>query len=279
MAKMISAVVLTKNEKESLKECLAGLKWCDEILVVDDNSTDKTRELAKKEGARVIERSLNNDFAAQRNFGLEAAKYDWIFFVDADERVSPELIEEIQKKVQNTTAAGFYLKRRDFFRGKRLNYGEVGGWGKIGEISGVGEIGGFGGVEGFGKAGGIKILRLARRGSGEWGRMVDEKWEVKGKTETLKNPLLHYPHSSLTEFLESINEKSTLNARRFYEMGVKINFSEWLKPLAKFIWNYFFLWGFLDRIHGFVFAVLMSLHSFAVRVKLYLIWRREGGWR
>jgi hypothetical protein len=62
-------------------------------------------------------------------------------------------------------------------------------------------------------------------------------------------------------------------------MGVKINFSEWLKPLAKFIWNYFFLWGFLDGIHGFVFAVLMSLHSFAVRVKLYLIWRREGGWK
>ena len=249
---MISAVVLTKNEEKNIKECLAGLKWCDEIIVIDDNSTDKTQEIVKKEGARVIERPLEGDFASQRNFGLKEAKYDWIFFVDADERVTSKLAEEIQKEIKDTRAAGFFFKRIDYFLGKWLKHGEIGG---------------------------VRILRLARRGAGEWQRRVDEKWEVRRKTKTLKNPLQHYPHPTLTQFLESINERSTLNARVLYEEGKKLRFWEWFKPLGKFFKNYFLLLGFLDRIHGFVFAVLMSLHSFAVRVKLYLIWRREGGWK
>jgi len=249
---MISAVVLAKNEEENLKECLARLRWCDEILVVDDNSIDKTRKLAKKEGARVIERSLNNDFAAQRNFGLEAAKYDWIFFVDADEWVFPELAAEIQKEISKTKAAGFYLKRIDNFLGQWLRYGEIGQ---------------------------VRLLRLARRGAGKWRRPVDERWIIQGETKTLKNPLKHYSHLTLDQFLNSINERSSLNAQVFYQEGRRLSVGEWLRPPAKFIKNYFFRLGFLDGISGFVFAVLMSLHSFAVRVKLYLIWRREGGWR
>ena len=249
---MISAVVLAKNEEENIKECLAGLKWCDEVIVVDDNSTDKTAELARKEGARVVEHSLNNDFASQRNFALGEAKHDWIFFVDADERVSPQLITEIQEKLKDTRVAGFFFKRIDNFLGYWLKYGEIGQ---------------------------VRLLRLARRGTGKWRRAVDEKWEIRGKTETLKNPLRHYPHPNLTQFLESINERSTLNARVFYQEGKRLTLVEWLKPVFKFVDNYFFHLGFLDGIPGFVFSVLMSLHSFSVRVKLYLIWRREGGWR
>ncbi len=249
---MVSAVVLAKNEEENIKECLAGLKWCDEVIVVDDNSTDKTREMAKGEGARVIEHPLNNDFASQRNFALKEAKYDWIFFVDADERVSPQLITEIQKKLKNTQSAGFFFKRIDNFFGHWLKHGEIGR---------------------------VRLLRLARRGTGKWLRKVDEKWVVRGKTETLKNPLEHYPHPNLTVFLESINERSTLNARVFYEEGKRITWAEWLKPILKFVDNYFFHLGFLDGVPGFVFSILMSFHSFAVRVKLYLLWRREGGWR
>jgi glycosyltransferase involved in cell wall biosynthesis len=249
---MISAVVLTKNGKEKIKECLAGLKWCDEIVVIDDNSTDGTEKIAKKEGARVFSHSLNDDFASQRNFALEKAQYDWIFFVDDDERVTAELAEEIQKKIKTTRAAGFSFKRIDNFLGYWLRYGEIGQ---------------------------VRLIRLARRGTGEWRRRVDEKWEVRGKTETLKNPLRHYPHPTLTQFLIKINERSTLNAQVFYEEGKRLTLGEWLKPKLKFIDNYFFRLGFLDGVPGFVFGVLMSLHSFAVRVKLYLIWRREGGWR
>jgi len=249
---MISAVVLAKNEERNIKDCLEGLKWCDEIIVIDDNSTDKTKELSQKAGAKVITHSLNGDFSQQRNFALERTSHDWIFFVDGDESVSPELAKEVLEKVKKTTFAGFLLKRTDFFLGKRLNYGETAA---------------------------IKLLRLGRRGSGKWTRKVDELWEVSGRTETLKNKLLHYSHQSLTEFLTSINERSTINAEAFYQEGKRITFFEWMKPKGKFFLNYFLRLGFLDGIHGFVFAVLMSLHSFMVRGKLYLLWRRGGGWK
>lgn len=246
---MISAIVLTKNEEKNIKECLLGLTWCDEIIVLDDDSVDGTVKIAEKLGARVIRHSLDGNFAEQRNFGLEKAKGEWIFFVDADERVSKELAEEIKEGIKDDDVAGFYFRRIDNFMGKWLKRGEIGR---------------------------LKILRLARKGKGEWKRKVDEIWEIKGKTKTFKSPLLHYSHPTLSEFLTSINERSTLNAREFYEKGRRVAFIEWLKPPAKFIQNYFFYLGFLDGIPGFVFAVLMSLHSFLVRAKLYLLWEKGG---
>lgn len=249
----ISAVILTKNEEKDIKDCISGLKWCDEIIVIDDNSTDKTVSVAKKEGARVFKRPLNGDFSSQRNFGLEKASHDWIFFVDADERVDEKLAEEIKTRLnKGKLPSGFYLKRIDFFVGRWLRHGEIGS---------------------------IKLLRLGRRGSGEWKRPVDEFWEIEGEKREFKNPLKHYAHPELSGFLTSINERSTLNARVFYDEGKRLNFFEWMKPGAKFVQNYFFRLGFLDGTAGFVFAVLMSLHSFLVRGKLYLIWRREGGFR
>lgn len=249
----ISTVVLTRNEEKNIKECLEGLKWCDEVIVIDDNSTDKTVSIAKKEGAKVFARALEGDFSSQRNFGLEKASFDWILFVDADERIGRELAEEIKTRLnKGNLPSGFYLKRRDFFAGKWLKYGET--------VS-------------------VKLLRLGRRGSGVWKREVDEIWDIGGEKGETKTPLNHYSHPDLSGFLTSINERSTLNARVFYNEGKKLNLFEWLKPGAKFFQNYILRLGFLDGTAGFVFAVLMSLHSFLVRGKLYLIWRREGGWK
>lgn len=249
---MISAIVLAKNEEKNIKDCLDGLKWCDEVIVINDDSTDKTVELSEKAGAKVITHSLDNDFSQQRNFALEQASHDWIFFVDADERVSDKLALEIQNEIIKTTTTAFYCKRIDNFLGNWLKHGEIGA---------------------------TRIIRLARRGSGKWTRSVDEYWEVSGKLQTLKNSLLHYSHQNMTEFLVSINERSTLNAEAFYQEGRRIIFFEWMKPKGKFFLNYFIRLGFLDGTAGFVFAVLMSLHSFLVRAKLYLIWRRRGGWK
>lgn len=251
---MISAVIIAKNEEENIKNCILGLKWCDEILVIDDNSLDKTAKIAKEAGAKVIKHPLNNDFASQRNFALKEAKHDWIFFVDADEVVTPKLAGEIQKALSSAglgKIARFYFKRDDYFLGKLLKYGETSC---------------------------LRVLRLGRRGGGNWTRKVDEVWEISGQTKTFKNPLLHYSHSNLTQFLEIINNRSTLNAEEFYLQGKKLTFFESLKPFLKFIQNYFFRLGVLDGVFGFVFAVLMSLHSFLVRGKLYLLWKKGGGW-
>jgi len=246
----ISAIVLTKNEEKDIEDCLRSISWCEEIIIVDDYSEDETVEKVqrfKSSKVRIYERRLGDDWAGQRNFGLEKASNQWVLFIDADERVSAALADEI-KNLQFTiyNLRGFYLRRKDFLFGKWLRHGETSH---------------------------VRLLRLAKKNAGGWERRVDEVWKVKGKIGELQNPLLHYPHQTLTEFLESINFFSTLNARAFYEQGVRVRLWDWLKPLAKFTQNYFFRLGFLDGTAGFVHTVLMSLHSFLVRGKLYLLTR------
>lgn len=253
----ISVVVLTKNEEENIEACLKALKWVDEIIVIDDESTDNTVKIAKENGAKVFFHPLNQDFAAQRNFGLEKAKGEWILFVDADERVSSALAAEISKIPpaggQISNPNGFYLKRKDSLFGRWLNHGETGS---------------------------IKLLRLAKKDDGEWVRPVHEIWQVKGETGELNEPLLHYPHQNISEFLEEINFYSTIRARELYNQERKTSLLEILAyPLAKFFQNYFLKLGVLDGMPGFLVALLMSFHSFLVRSKLYLLWRQEGGWK
>lgn len=248
---MISAVILTKNEENNILECLKSLSWCDEVIVIDDESHDKTVEIVKKAGAKVFVHPLQEDFAAQRNFGLEKAKGDWILFIDADERVTQGLWYEIMAKTNAPFSpySGYYLKREDSIWGKKLLHGETGN---------------------------IKILRLAKRDAGKWEGKVHERWNVKEKTEILQNPLIHYPHQTIKEFLQEINFYTDLRARELHKKKVHVSwFSILLYPKAKFIVNYFAKVGFLDGLPGFIFAIMMSLHSFLVRGKLWLLWQKE----
>lgn len=248
---MISAVVLTKNEEKNIKACLETLSWCDEILVIDDNSEDKTIEIVKKTGAKVFIRLLNNNFAAQRNFGLEKAKGDWVLFIDADERVSSALWYEIMATINTPfdNYSGFYLKRRDVMWGKELRHGETGN---------------------------IKLLRLARKDAGKWQGRVHEVWKIKGKTATLNNPLSHFPHQSVAEFLREINHYTDIRANELFEKKIAVYWWEiLLYPKAKFLFNYIFRGGFLDGLQGLVFALMMSFHSFLVRSKLWLLRQKK----
>ncbi|MCJ7804450.1 glycosyltransferase family 2 protein, partial [Patescibacteria group bacterium] len=239
---MISAVVLTKDEEENLPQCFESIKWCDEIVVIDDNSTDKSVEIAKKFGAKFFIHSKNDNFAQQRNFGLQKAKGDWILFVDADERISPELAKEIKEKIKSSKLNGFYLIRQEFFGGKALKHGETA----------------------------HRLLRLGKKGKGEWRREVHETWEIKGEIGKLKNPLLHYSHKTLSEFIEHINNFSTLHAQVLLKEVVKPSLFRLLaNPLAKFMQNYIFRLGFLDGTPGIIVVLMMSFHSFLARAKLY----------
>lgn len=241
---MISAVVLTKNEKENIKECLLSLRWSDEVIVIDDYSTDGTKEIARKLGAKVFQRQLDNDFAAQRNFGLKKAKGDWILFIDADERVSPQLAQEIKKKIKKTDRNGFYLKRKDYFGNRWLKHGETAR---------------------------VKLLRLAKKNSGQWKRPVHEVWQVKGKIGELRNPILHYPRPTISQFLKQINFYSSLHARALHQEGVKPNFCRIIvNPIGKFFQNYCWRLGWLDGAPGLIVALMMSLHSFLAQAKLFL---------
>lgn len=247
----ISAVVLTKNEEKNIKKCIESVSFCDEVIVIDDNSEDGIIEIVKALGAKVYKRSLKGDFARQRNFGLEKANGKWVLFVDADERVSDNLRNEIIQIIDNPLInyLGFYLRRTDFMWGKELRYGETAN---------------------------VKLLRLARRKAGKWKRRVHEVWEIVGRTYELKSPLLHYPHPTLKEFIASVNAMSNLHAKANKEVNKKSSLAKiiiW--PTGHFVYNWILRLGFLDGIQGLVVALIMSFHSYLAWSKLWILQKRN----
>ncbi|MDO8621281.1 MAG: glycosyltransferase family 2 protein [Candidatus Levybacteria bacterium] len=244
---MTSAVVLTKNEENNIIDCLESLSWCDEIIVVDDFSQDRTIEIInslKNKKIAVFRHALNENYSKQRNFGLSKAKYEWILFVDADERIPLSLRDEILKATsRRDNYDGYFIKRKDFIWGKELRYGETGN---------------------------IKLLRLVKKGKGEWSGHVHERWETEGAVGQLNFSLMHYPHQTITEFLREINFYTEIKAKELFDSGIKTSWlSIILYPKAKFILNYFLRLGFLDGIQGLIVAIFMSFHSFLVRSKLW----------
>lgn len=241
---MISGIVLTRNDEKIIGRCLESLEWCDELLVIDDNSTDRTAALARKAGARVIKHALNDDFAGQRNYGLSLVKGDWVFFVDSDEVVTLQLAREIKKAIEapENPINGYYFHREDWWGGRRLRHGETAN---------------------------LKLLRLAKKDMGKWARPIHEEWQVNGPLSEFSNSLEHYPHPDVAQFLDEINQYSSLTAKFLRSQGtIEPYWHLVAKPLAKFFVNYVLRLGFLDGTPGAIYAVMMSFHSFLVRAKL-----------
>lgn len=243
----ISGVVLTHNNEDSIKKCLSSLSFCDEIIIIDDFSSDKTISIVKKLGGKVFQRKLALNWADQRNFALTCAKGEWVLFVDSDEVVSSELASEIMLKLAKAPRSlkGFTFKRYDLLWGREIRHGEIGS---------------------------VKLLRLGRNGVGVWTRAVHEYWDIKGEVEEFANPLFHFPHQTLSKFVADIHIFSLLHSKALYEEGkrstlIKIIF--W--PTMKFIHNFIFRGGFLDGMQGFIVAFLMSFHSFLAWGNLWLI--------
>jgi len=259
MQVMLSAIILSHNNAATIEKTLASLYFCDERILVDDNSTDGTLDLAKKYGVTVYTRELKGDFAAQRNFGLEKAKGparnassssasvaggEWVFFVDSDEVVSKHLADEVQKSL-TIDCAGFYLKRQDWMFGSKILHGETNR---------------------------VRLLRLAKKNAGTWRRPVHEVWDVKGTVGTLSEPLDHFPHPNVAQFVEDINVYSSLNAKYLYRNKTQAPLLHIiLYPAAKFFVDYIWYGGFLDGTAGIVIALMMSMHSFLTRAKLWLL--------
>jgi len=251
---MLGVVILTKNEENNIIDCLESVSFADEIIIVDDFSSDRTLDIIrdlKNKKIHVYKRKLDNDFSSQRNFGISKAKGEWILFVDADERVSEQLGGEILSVLSNKNLdnVGFYIKRSDVIWGEKLKHGE---------------------------SGNIQLLRLAKKGSGSWAGKVHETWKIDGEKLSLNNELVHFPHKNERTFLKEINYYTTLRAEELYSHNIKTNaFSIIIYPVGKFIYNFIINFGFLDKMPGFVFAVNMSFHSFLVRGKLWLLWKKR----
>lgn len=257
MSQLITAIILAKNEEKYIDRCIKSLSFCDEILVIDDYSTDATIEIIKRlnnKKIKVIQHSLNNNFSQARNFGLIKAQNEWILFIDADERVSEALAYEVSNAISNWTHGieneykGFYIRRFDFIWGKELKNGESG----------------------------ITLLRLGKKNAGNWEGEVHEEWKIKGKLGLLRNSIIHYPHQTVAEFLQEINLYTTIRAQELYDKKIRPYW--WtiiIYPMNKFLINFFFKRGYLDGIQGLVFAIIMSFHSFLVRGKLWLMWNKK----
>ncbi|MBI2029105.1 glycosyltransferase family 2 protein [Candidatus Gottesmanbacteria bacterium] len=243
---MISAVVITKNEQEIISRCLSKLKFCNEIIIVDDFSTDNTLKIAKKYTSKIFKHHLSDNFSDQRNFGLRKAKNNWVLFVDSDEIITFSLAKEITSKINNSSNDAYYIKRIDYFFGKRMNWGEF-----------------------LNK----KFIRLIKKNKGKWVRPVHEYWFTKGKVGILNNHIKHYSHSSISVLINKINYYSGINANYLYYQKERGSmFEVFFYPSIKFIHNYILKLGFLDGFYGLIFSMFMSLHSFLSRLKLYFLW-------
>lgn len=242
---MLTVVIIAKNEEKNILRCLESLRFCTEVLVIDNNSSDKTVSLARKWGARVENFPDTGDYSAIRNRGLELAGNNWVLFVDADEVVSEKLGREILRAITRQEYLGFLIRRQDYLWGRTLRHGDVGSY---------------------------YLLRLGRKSVGVWTGKVHETWVIAGTIGRLSAPLDHYPHPTLETFLKSVNLFSTIRAQELFDHGSRSDiFQIILYPLGKFIYLWIYKLGILDGMAGLIHALTMSFYSFLVRGKLFLL--------
>lgn len=241
---MISAIIITKNEEKNIARCLDSLKWVNEIVVVDSGSTDATESICKSyDNLRFFSVSWHG-FGAQKNIALDHATGDWILSVDADEVVTPRLVEEILATINDAFSNdGYYIKRKNFFRDKWVKH--CGWWPD-------------------------RVLRLFRRGKGCFSEvLVHESIVMSGQTGCLSEPMLHFSYDRLSQFLEKAEKYSTLGAALMYEKGKKTSLmGAIVHSIAAFLKTYLFRLGVLDGSVGFVIAFSSSVYVFFRYMKL-----------
>ena len=242
----MSVILLVKNERDRLPAALESVRWADDVVVADTGSTDGTRELAEESGARVVALPWEG-FVASRNRALQEAKHDWVLFLDADERVTPELREEIRSTLEADDAAvsGWKMPRLSHLLGHPVRHGT---W--YPDLK----------------------LRLGRRSRGlrAFGGRVHEVLVVDGPVGRLTNALVHHPYRDISDALRKASSYARLGADDRYERGVRGGFAALaLRPVFEFFRCYVLKAGFLD---GTVGASVAFLHasSYALRAAFLL---------
>lgn len=239
----ISVTLATFNEEKNIATCIESVKSvADEIVIVDGTSKDRTVEIARDLGARVIVRENPKIFHINKQIANDKATMPWILQMDADEKVSPELAEEIKQKIKNPDVNGYWIPRKNLFLGRFLMKG-----GQYPDYT----------------------LRLYRRDKGRLPQKdVHEQAEVEGKVEHLSHPLLHYPYDSFSNYLFKWKRYNSIFADQIKAERKNKNFvlKIWyafsyliIKPLYWFFLTYFRHKGFVDSWQGFIFSLFSSL--------------------
>lgn len=230
----LSACIIACNEADRLPDCLESLSWCDEILVVDSHSSDSSREIASAAGARVIERDWPGH-VEQKEFAIRAAANDWVLCVDADERISPELREEILalRDAGFPDHAGWEMPRLSNYLGAWIRHGS---WYPD------------------------RKLRLFDRRQGRWGgRNPHDRVELEGPKGRLRGDLHHYPYRNLEEHLATIDRYTSTMALGLRAEGTRVRFLDLvLRPPARFCVFYLLRGGWRDGWRGLLLARLAA---------------------
>jgi len=241
---LLSAIILTKNSAETLTECLSSIDWINEIVVVDENSSDKTLEIAKKFRALVIETSDTN-FSNKRNLSAEKCSSEWIFYIDADEKVTPDLKKEILSSISNSKFTGYAILRKNILLGHEMKHG--GWWPDY-------------------------VLRLIKKNNLiSWKGKLHEQPSLKGDIGKLSNPLIHNSHRSLSKMVEKTNEWSEIEAELLFKTNhpkmtwwrfFSVAFREfWYRGIIKL--------GFLDGSTGIIEIIYQMYSRMITYAKLW----------
>ncbi len=244
----LSAVITTFNEERNVGDCIESLLWCDEIVVVDSFSTDRTPEIARSyPKVRLLQRPYRGS-ASQKNWSMDQTRFEWILIFDADERCTPELRAEITELLSGEPPAEAYtIKRRAFFMDREIRHS---GWQHD------------------------RVVRLLRRGAGRYpNKRVHADMKTRGPAPVLKNPMLHYMIESFDQYLPRIVKYGFWGAAQGWTTNRSSGLVEVLgRPIWRFTRMYFLQFGFLDGMPGLVFCMLQAFGT-------YLKWAVLWEWR
>ncbi len=230
----LTIIIPTHQEEQNLKELLPQLQWAAEIMVVDSFSTDQTVAIAEQYHAKVFVRKYVGP-ADQKNWAIDQATYPWILILDADERLTAALEQEIKQLMQqpNEQIDGYWIARQNYFMGKKIRYS---GWQ------------------------GDRIIRLFQQSKCRYNdKQVHEEIEETGSTEQLQYAMDHYTYRNLDHFLDKMRRYARWSAQDYHHKTPKVTyFHLWLKPAFRFFKHFVLKRGFLDGYVGFVVSVLMA---------------------
>jgi glycosyltransferase involved in cell wall biosynthesis len=247
----VSATVITFNEEQNIEAALQSLSWADEIVVVDSGSTDETLNICSRYTDRIFHRDWTG-YVAQKNFALERARHNWVLSLDADERVSPDLVREIAElRRDGLRHQGYRIPRLACFMGRWIRHGD---WYPDYQ------------------------LRLFDRRQGRWqGGRVHESVKIAQVPGILRGEIYHYTYRRLSDYLRRLEVYSTLAAADYLQRGRTSGPLKLLgNPCVTFLKTYFIKRGFLDGVPGLMVAIMGSVSVFFKYAKLYELQQESG---
>lgn len=237
---MISAIVITKNEELNIEECLKSIRWADEIIVVDSKSTDQTIAIAANLNATVYIRDFTN-FSDQRNYAIGKCAGDWIFFLDADERVAGDFEKEVREieKDSALSPTAYRVDRLEYFMGKFIRHG------------------------GFGRGQHNHHIRFWKSGKLTFSGNVHEKLTTSGEVGRLSSVIEHYSNEgNVSGFIRKLNLYTDMEAAAWAVDGAISKFTLITRPVKNFANRYIRLKGYKDGLRGLIYFLLLAFYDF-----------------